>query len=189
MLAESVPARRSTPMVVTHLSLVGPAIGLALVALAFRPVGPAGVGVTVAAGLIGLTVPTPRPGSQRAGLRMWIIVTVIGLVAFSIARTSVAGDPSWSLPVWGAVVTVLAGVGEEALFRRLLYGWLARWGPIMAIVVSAVLFALIHLPGYGVGVFGVDLAAGVLFGWQRWASGTWSAPAATHATANLLHLL
>jgi len=32
----------------------------------------------------------------------------------------------------------------------------------------------------------VNLAAGALFGWQRWATGRWDSAAVTHAIANLL---
>ena len=35
----------------------------------------------------------------------------------------------------------------------------------------------------------VDVGAGLLFGWQRWASGTWTVPAAMHAFANALVVL
>jgi hypothetical protein len=35
----------------------------------------------------------------------------------------------------------------------------------------------------------VDLGAGLVFGWQRWASGTWTVPAATHAADNVLAVL
>jgi hypothetical protein len=37
--------------------------------------------------------------------------------------------------------------------------------------------------------FWVDLGAGLLLSWQRWASGTWAVPAATHVAANLLVVL
>jgi membrane protease YdiL (CAAX protease family) len=188
MIAEP-RTRRSSLMLVTSLPILAAlAIGLALVALASRPVGLAGVGVSAVAALVGLMVPVPVQGSRQATLRTWLLVTAVGLVAFGIARATLVGAHP-QVPVWGAVVTVAAGVGEEALFRRLLYGWLVRWGAIAAILASGVLFALIHVPGYGVGAFGVDLAAGVLFGWQRWASGAWSAPAMTHAAANLMQLL
>ena len=35
----------------------------------------------------------------------------------------------------------------------------------------------------------VDLGAGLLLSWQRWASGGWGAPAATHVVANLVAVL
>jgi hypothetical protein len=40
--------------------------------------------------------------------------------------------------------------------------------------------------GYGTSTLPINLAAGVLFGWQRWATGGWTAPAATHVFANLV---
>jgi membrane protease YdiL (CAAX protease family) len=86
----------------------------------------------------------------------------------------------------GAPVAALAGVAEEALFRRLLYDRLSRFGPIAAIVGSAVAFALLHVPLYGIAVLPVDLGAGLLLSWQRWASGTWTVPAATHVAAQFL---
>ena len=84
--------------------------------------------------------------------------------------------------VW---LSLLAAVAEEALFRRALYGALLRRGPVIAVVVSAVAFALLHVPAYGWVAFPVDLGAGLVFGWQRHASGTWAAPGITHAAANL----
>jgi membrane protease YdiL (CAAX protease family) len=85
--------------------------------------------------------------------------------------------------------TAVAAVAEEALFRGALYGRLERLGAAPAIAGSAVAFALIHLPGYGLPALPVDLGAGLLFGWQRWASGRWTVPAATHAAANLLAVM
>jgi hypothetical protein len=35
----------------------------------------------------------------------------------------------------------------------------------------------------------IDFAAGLVLGWQRWATGTWTAPAATHVFANLWAVL
>ena len=54
---------------------------------------------------------------------------------------------------------------------------------------SAVLFALVHVTVYGLWVFPLDLAAGLVFGWQRWVSGSWRPSAVTHVVANLLVML
>ena len=53
-------------------------------------------------------------------------------------------------------------------------------------MVSALLFAVIHVPLYGVAALPIDVGAGLVFGWQRWAAGSWRVPAATHALANLI---
>jgi CAAX protease family protein len=86
-------------------------------------------------------------------------------------------------------LSLLAAVAEEALFRGALYGLLERRGAVVAVGVSAALFALMHVPSYGLASVPVDLGAGLLLGWQRWASGRWTVPAATHATANLLAVI
>jgi membrane protease YdiL (CAAX protease family) len=90
---------------------------------------------------------------------------------------------------WGraaVVAGVITAVAEELFFRRFLYESLERWGPPAAILVSALAFSAVHLGGWGYEVLPLNLAAGVVFGWQRWASGGWSAPAVSHVIANLL---
>jgi membrane protease YdiL (CAAX protease family) len=83
-------------------------------------------------------------------------------------------------------LALLAGVAEEALFRRLLYDRLLRFGVVTAVAGTAVAFALVHLPAYGLVAMPVDLGAALLLSWQRYASGRWTVPAVTHAVANLL---
>jgi membrane protease YdiL (CAAX protease family) len=118
-----------------------------------------------------------------------VVVAAAGIALIGMA-TMVAGPPV-PTPATTLVVplNVVAAVAEEAFFRRLLYGDLRRWGIPAAIGGSALLFAAMHVPLYGVAVFWVDLGAGLLFGWQRWVSGGWAAPAATHTAANVLAVL
>ncbi|MDR7512393.1 MAG: CPBP family glutamic-type intramembrane protease, partial [Armatimonadota bacterium] len=97
--------------------------------------------------------------------------------------------PAGSYAAAAVAAALVAAVAEEAFFRRLLYGWLEPLGPIAAIGLAAIAFAAVHVPAWGPAALPVDLAAGVLFGWQRWASGTWTAPAATHVAANLLQVI
>ena len=131
-----------------------------------------------------LLVPVPR---DRTGARIapWVGLAV-GLASV-IGATFVSGRP---LPLpfvaWAIPLSVLAAVAEEALFRRVAYGWLTRWGVPVAVLGSAALFASIHIPLYGVAVFPVDLGAGLLLSWQRWATGSWTVSATTHAAANVL---
>jgi len=77
----------------------------------------------------------------------------------------------------------------EAFFRRLGYGALAYPGPVLAGLGSAVLFASVHVTVYGAWVLPLDLAAGLVLSWQRWATGSWAVPAVTHAAVNLLVVL
>lgn len=139
----------------------------------------------VAIGLASLAVPVPS--GRRHVPRIAALAVGAAAVALSTAVVGPVVPIAWggaALPLSG-----LAAVCEEALFRRAAYGQLERFGAPAAVLVSALLFALVHLPAYGVSAFPVDLGAGLLLGWQRWASGTWTVPAATHTFANVVAVL
>ena len=136
-------------------------------------------------GLASISVPLEheRPHLAPRLALLW------GFGAVAVAANA-SGSPV-PLP-WSAAalpLSLLAAVAEEALFRRLAYARLEPFGPAVAIVGSAMLFGLVHVPAYGLSALPVDVGAGLLFGWQRWASGTWTVPAATHAVANALVVL
>jgi membrane protease YdiL (CAAX protease family) len=111
-------------------------------------------------------------------------VLAVALLARPAPPLGGAGTPFAALGL-----SLAAAVAEEALFRGALYGVLRRWGAPIAIVGSALLFGLVHIPSYGLAALPVDLGAGLLFGWQRWVSGRWTVPAASHAAANLLAVI
>jgi membrane protease YdiL (CAAX protease family) len=136
-------------------------------------------------GLASIVVPLERERPRLApGLAL-----LCGFGAVVVAA-NVSASP---VPIpWSTAalpLSLLAAVAEEALFRRLAYARLEPFGAAVAIVGSAVLFGLVHVPAYGLSALPVDVGAGLLFGWQRWASGTWTIPAATHAVANALVVL
>jgi membrane protease YdiL (CAAX protease family) len=117
----------------------------------------------------------------------WAPPLGIGLVAVAVAGVVAGPAPDPRVGAAAAGLGLLAAVAEEALFRRLLYlRLLARYGTVVAVLGSATLFALVHLPAYGTAALPVDLGAGLLLSWQRFASGRWTVPAVTHAVANLL---
>jgi membrane protease YdiL (CAAX protease family) len=117
------------------------------------------------------------------------VALAVGLAAVSLAAIASGRPPSVPFSTWAVPLSLLAAVAEEALFRRAAYGWLARNGVAIAVVGSALLFAAVHLPFSGVAALPVDFGAGLLLSWQRWATGTWTVPAATHAAANLVAVM
>jgi membrane protease YdiL (CAAX protease family) len=143
-----------------------------------------------------------------APLGAWTTLAA-GLLA--VLTAALMAGPAPPLPAGGDVLALglLAAVAEEALFRGVLYAWVERraawvarrwqrrggsaWraalSPVLAVAVSSAAFALVHLPSYGLAALPVDFGAGLLLGWQRWASGRWTVPAATHAAANLLAVI
>jgi hypothetical protein len=133
-----------------------------------------------------LAVPAPRADARALAP---FLVAATGMAAVVLAGWFVG--PGFPLPHGPAVLLLnsLAAVAEELFFRRLVYGGLVRFGAAIAIGGSALLFATLHVPIYGPAVFWVDLGAGLLLSWQRWASGGWGAPSATHVVANLVAVL
>lgn len=167
----------------TNLRGAGTAVVLlGMLALAARPVGWAATGVAVIVGAAALAVPVV-PGSARGRAPL---VAGVGILALITARILLPSTSPAAIGLWGGAASLVAAVAEEALFRRLLFDRLSRFGPAAAIVLSAAAFALVHLPGYGLAAVPVNLGAGLLFGWQRWASGGWGPPAVTHAVANVM---
>lgn len=134
------------------------------------------------------------PSSVRNSASTWRrmapeTVLVLGVTAFAVGR--VVGGGHAPVPMAGRfiVLNTLAAVAEEAFFRRFVYGALERHGAAMAVAGSALLFAVVHVTVYGWWVLPLDLAAGFVFSWQRWATGRWTVPAATHVVANVLVVL
>jgi membrane protease YdiL (CAAX protease family) len=138
-----------------------------------------------AIGAASIAVPAERDRAQIAPAA----ALGVGLAALAVAAVAAGPPVPWPASAWALPLSTLAAVAEEALFRRAGFASLSRFGPVVAVVASAGLFAAVHVPAYGLAAVPVDLGAGLLFGWQRWASGTWTVPAATHAAANVLAVL
>jgi membrane protease YdiL (CAAX protease family) len=143
-----------------------------------------GLIMTALAVTAGTTWSRPRARDVLIGALM---AGVIALPALRLHLSTVhAGllDPHL-LPAWAAVVTVVA-VAEEMLLRGALFSAVARATTERhAVVVTAVVFALLHVPLYGVRALPLDLAVGVLLGGLRQLTGGVTAPATAHVLADL----
>jgi membrane protease YdiL (CAAX protease family) len=154
--------------------LHGMAFGVPLLVLGYLAMGGAA-----------LAVRERSAGPEGAPLG-WGATLGIGVAAVLAAGVVAGPVPDRRVGVAAGAIAVVAGVAEEALFRRALYDRLLRFGVVAAVGGTAVVFALVHLPAYGVAAMPVDLGAAMLLSWQRYASGRWTVPAVTHAVANLL---
>jgi membrane protease YdiL (CAAX protease family) len=167
--------------------------GRPLLPVAAGGAGPAPVLTSLFLALLAVSVLWPVPGGDRPVASRGapvLPVLAVGIGAFVAGRVLLAGS-SPPAPATALVIglNTLAAVAEEAFFRRLVYGTLLAGGPALAVGGSALLFAAVHVSVYGLWVLPIDLAAGLLFGWQRRATGSWAVPAVTHAVANLLVIL
>jgi membrane protease YdiL (CAAX protease family) len=72
------------------------------------------------------------------------------------------------------------------VFRGVLFeGVRARSGDGLALAVTALLFAAIHLPLYGMAAFPIDLCVGLFLGCLRVWSGGVTAPLVAHVVADV----
>ena len=94
-------------------------------------------------------------------------------------------DPAGSFVPWAAV-TVLVATAEELLLRGALFDALDRAaGSAAALLVTSVLFAVLHVPLYGWHVVPLDLGVGIFLGGLRLLTGGTVAPAVAHVVADL----
>ncbi len=135
--------------------------GLIALAVAMAPVGPQAL---------------PALGFRGVGWRP-IVLGTLGALVVSVAVTQLgiepqgvkqalefARDPALFLASL-VVMAGLAPLAEEAVFRGLLYGWVAgRWGTTAGWLVSSLAFAAAHVePAHVILV----LPLGLWFGWLR----------------------
>ena len=112
-----------------------------------------------------------------------------GLMVGAILLAPVVSGPLSARPVgaflpWAVIAAVIATL-EEASIRGVLYRqWEGEAGPVTAIVVGAAVFALIHLPRYGLGAMPLDAAVGLALGGLRALTGRVWPCAVAHTVAD-----
>jgi uncharacterized protein len=132
----------------------------------------------------------PGGGPRMAAGLAWGVLGAAGLVAGPAVLSLVSsrpavGFPAAGFPLWAVVVSGVA-VAEEVLLRGALFAAVEEYaGTRAALVVTAVVFALVHVPLYGLTALPLDLAAGLWLGGLRIASGGVLAPASAHVIADL----
>jgi membrane protease YdiL (CAAX protease family) len=176
------------PVAAAILALAGVAALLARPPLVRATDHPTGVLVVLFAVLLVAGAAWPIAGRRAARPVPLIVVTAAGATLFALGRLTGDWHGPSSLVTRLVVLNSLAAVAEEAFFRRFVYGLLEPRGAAVAVVGSAALFALVHVTVYGWWVLPLDLAAGLVLSWQRWASGSWAPSAITHVIANVLVL-
>jgi membrane protease YdiL (CAAX protease family) len=131
-----------------------------------------------------------RPGRPRvaaAGLG------VVGGAALAGAWLLSQGSPgvqiapiNADLAIWTPIVALVA-VAEEIVLRGALFDAVrSGFGDSAALLATTLLFAMMHVPLYGIGSLPLDLAVGLLLGGLRVVSGGVLAPAVAHVVADLV---
>lgn len=129
-----------------------------------------------------------RPGRfSRRNLAIGLVGTVVLLFPVDLQAATLRlplQSPDAAVLPWAALVVVVA-VSEELVLRGVLFTAVEqRHGSLVAVAVTAVIFAVIHLPLYGPTALPLDLAVGVWLGGLRLWGGVSSA-ATAHVLADL----
>jgi membrane protease YdiL (CAAX protease family) len=133
-------------------------------------------------------------GGRRAAMALVAgIAFGFVLVLVMLGGTTLAGvvlprglaHPAAPFAPW-AIVTVAVAAAEEGILRGVLLDRLRAAGGLpVAIAITTLAFALIHVPLYGWHVVPLDLAVGLGLAGLRLATRSIVAPAAAHAVADL----
>lgn len=87
-----------------------------------------------------------------------------------------------------AMVSILAGVGEELLFRGAIQGWAgARWGPAAGLILASGLFGAAHCVSLRYAL--LTVLVGVYLGLLMQVTGSLLAPVLTHALYDFVALV
>jgi membrane protease YdiL (CAAX protease family) len=136
----------------------------------------------------------PRPAARRMTIAVAAgIAFGLGLVGLTMLGAAIAGAPlipGLSRPAapfvpW-AVITIVVATAEEGILRGMLFDRLRAAGGLpIAIAVTSLAFALLHVPLYGWHVVPLDLAVGFGLAGLRLSTASVVAPAIAHAVADL----
>jgi membrane protease YdiL (CAAX protease family) len=146
----------------------GGMFGLILLAMAFA---------------VGWRPSRPRLADLALGLAGGVVLLAVPMILQG-GHLAIGTRPE-PMVVWAAL-TVLVATGEEIVLRGVVMDAIDEASnPVTAIIVTSVLFGLMHVPVYGWAVVPVDIAAGIWLAGLRRVSGGVAAPAVAHVIADL----
>jgi len=172
-------------------------LGAALLRALLLPAGDVFSTIVFAGCLLAITLiersyPPPRPSPARgegdspgfstravlAGLATGAVLLV------PVMLSPFSGRPLAAFWEWAAIAAVIATLEETAIRGALYQRWSEEAGPLIAIVAGALVFALIHLPRYGLGAMPLDAAVGLALGGLRALTGRVLPCAVAHTIAD-----
>lgn len=134
-----------------------------------------------------------RPDGRQ--LALWLTLWAAWVTTVELAGPQLGLDAPWgafadlpasAIALRAVGIVLLAPIGEELVFRGLLFRFVSgtRLGIAGAVLVPAVLFAAMHLQYLGLEMVVVFIDA-VLLGLARWRSASVLVPIAMHMAGNL----
>jgi membrane protease YdiL (CAAX protease family) len=141
---------------------------------------------------IGLGASQRLPGIKKGiiwSAGFGVIVFTIFLLLFLIEIDPLAfirtDLPSRQIDIllYFAVGGIIAPIAEEAFFRGIIYGFFRRWGISVALVLSTLLFVMLHPMSGGLPI--TQIIGGILFAVAYEIEGSLMVPIIVHASGNM----
>jgi membrane protease YdiL (CAAX protease family) len=187
--------------------VTGLILGAALLRALLLPAGDMLSTVVFGGCLLAITwfesAPTPTPtlprergrgmsrkgGGKLRGVPGTVGAVVTGLMVGAILLAPVVTGPLSARPLsafwpWAAIAAVIATLEETSIRGVLFERWAGEAGTFAAILIGAAVFALIHLPRYGLGAMPLDAAVGLALGGLRALTGRVLPCAVAHIVAD-----
>lgn len=141
---------------------------------------------------IGLAPPKIVDGLKKgliwsAGFGMLVLLAfavsyMAGINMLVLIRTRLPKEPS-TIALFFLIGGIVGPIAEEVFFRGILYGFLRRWGVLVALTLSTLLFVLAHSISHG--VFIPQVVGGILFAIAYEVEGSLLVPITIHTLGNL----
>ena len=168
--------------------ITGLILGAALLRALLLPAGDLLSTMVFAACLFGITWferPAATNDSRWGRCRSLVAGLMVGAVLLApVVSGSFSARPVGAFLPWAAIAALVATL-EETSIRGVLYRhWAGEAGTLVAIIVGAAVFALIHLPRYGLGAMPLDAAVGLALGGLRALTGRVLPCAVAHTVAD-----
>ena len=111
-----------------------------------------------------------------------LLLSVLGINPLPLIRTYLPQRPG-EITLFFFVGGIVGPIAEEVFFRGVLYGFLRRWGVVVALVISTLVFVLIHPMKSGFPL--TQAVGGIVFALAYEMGGSLVVPIIIHALGNI----
>jgi membrane protease YdiL (CAAX protease family) len=112
----------------------------------------------------------------------FIALFLVDIDPFALIKANLP-EMAGKIILFFSVAGVIGPIAEEAFFRGILYGFLRRWGILIALLVSTLLFVLAHPIAYRLSL--PQVVGGILFAVSYEVEGSLIVPITIHVIANM----
>jgi membrane protease YdiL (CAAX protease family) len=111
-----------------------------------------------------------------------VVMLAAGISALTLIQVRLPARPS-GIALYFLIGGMVGPVAEEIFFRGILYGFLRRWGVVVALVLSTLIFVLIHPTSHGLPI--TQAVGGIVFAVAYEVERNLMVPVTIHALGNM----